>query len=258
MKQTTRTLIATAAAVVLLAAAPTDVRAASEAPHPPARVWPHQGIFGTYDRAALQRGFQVYKEVCASCHSMHLLSYRNLQALGYSPEQVKALAAEYSVTDGPDDDGEMFDRPGRPSDRFVSPFKNEKAARAANGGALPPDLSLIVKARHGNEDYIFGLLTGYAQAPADFHVNEGMHYNKYFAGHQIAMPQPLNEGQVTYADGTTASVEQMSSDVTEFLAWASEPHMEERKGMGIKVVIFMAVFAGVLLAMKRRLWAAAH
>lgn len=257
MKLMTRTLIATATTVMLLAGAPAAVNA-SEGEAPPQRVWPHQGIFGTYDRHALQRGFQVYKEVCSACHSLKLLSYRNLEALGYTPEQVKAVAAEYTVTDGPNDDGEMFERPGRPSDHFVSPFKNDKAARAANNGALPPDMSLLVKARHGNENYIFGILTGYSEPPADVQMNEGMHYNKYFPGHQIAMAQPLSEGQVTYADGTTASVEQMASDVTQFLTWAGEPHMEERKSMGIKVIIFMVVFAGILFGMKRRLWADAH
>ena len=258
MKLLTRTFIATAATALLLSVAPASVHAAGDAPTPPERAWPHQGITGTYDRAALQRGFQVYKEVCAACHSMKLLSYRHLESLGYSPDQVKTIAAEYTVMDGPGDDGEMFERPGRPSDRFVAPFKNDQAARAANGGALPPDLSLIVKARHYGEDYIHGLLTGYEAAPADVQMNEGMHYNKYFAGHQIAMAAPLSEGQVSYADGTEASVEQMSADVTQFLAWASEPHMEARKGMGIKVVLFLLVFSGILLAMKRRLWANVH
>ncbi len=253
----TTALIATAAATLLLAA-PAPVHAAGDAPAPPQRVWSHHGVLGTYDRSALQRGYQVYKEVCAACHSMKLLSYRHLEGLGYSPDQVKTIAAEYTVTDGPGDDGEMFDRPGRPSDRFVSPFKNDNAARSANGGALPVDLSLIVKARHYGEDYIAGLLTGYTDAPADVEMNEGMHYNKYFAGHQIAMAAPLSEGQVTYADGTAASVEQMATDVAQFLAWTSEPHMETRKGMGLKVVIFLAAFAGVLLAVKRRLWAGAH
>ncbi len=258
MKLLTRTFIATAATALLLSAAPAAVQAAGDAPHPPEMHWHHKGVTGTYDRAALQRGFQVYKEVCSACHSMKLLSYRHLEGLGYSPDQVKTIAAEYTVTDGPGDDGEMFDRPGRPSDRFVSPFKNDQAARASNGGALPPDLSLIVKARHGGEDYVHGLLTGYEDAPADVQMNEGMHYNKYFTGHQIAMAPPLSEGQVTFADGTEATVDQMASDVAQFLAWTSEPHMEERKGMGIKVVLFMIVFSGILLAMKRRLWANVH
>ncbi len=215
-------------------------------------------MFGTFDKSALQRGFQVYKEVCASCHSMNLLSYRHLEALGYTPGQVKAIAAEYMITDGPGDDGMMFERAGRPADRFKAPFANDQAARAANGGALPPDFSLIVKARAGGEDYLHALLTGYEAPPAGFEMNEGMHYNKYFPGHQIAMAAPLIDGQVAYADGTEASVDQMASDVSQFLAWASEPHLEERKQMGFKVLLFMAVFAGLLFALKRKVWAGAH
>jgi ubiquinol-cytochrome c reductase cytochrome c1 subunit len=247
-----------AAAVLSLLAFAAPARAASDAPAPPERAWPHHGVFGSYDRGALQRGLQVYKEVCAACHSMHLLSYRNLEAMGYSPEQVKTLAADYTVTDGPGDDGEMFQRPARPSDRFVSPYANEKAARAVNNGAYPPDMSLLVKARAHGEDYVFGILTGYEAAPADVQVMEGMYYNKYFPGHQIAMAPPLVEGQVTFADGTAASVEQMASDVAQFLAWAGEPHMEERKRMGLKVMLFLFVFIGVLAAVKRRIWADAH
>lgn len=255
MKKTPFLLIA-ATLSMMTAAAP--ALAASEAPAPPAREWPHHGITGSYDRAALQRGFQVYKEVCAACHSLKLLSYRHLEALGYSPDQVKAVAAEYMVTDGPNDDGEMFERPGRPADRFVSPYKNEKAARAVNNGAYPPDMSLLVKARAHGEDYIYGLLTGYEAPPADVQLMEGMHWNKYFPGHQIAMAAPLIEGQVSYADGTNASVEQMASDVTQFLAWSAEPHMETRKQMGIKVMLFLFVFIGILAAVKRRIWAKAH
>ncbi|MDP9196902.1 MAG: cytochrome c1 [Pseudomonadota bacterium] len=216
--------------------------------------WPHAGITGTFDRAALQRGFQVYKEVCAACHSMHLLSYRNLTDLGYSEDEIKALATQVQVTDGPDDTGKMFQRPGKPSDRFVSPFANEQEARAANGGALPPDLSLIVKAREHGEDYIHALLTGYDKAPEGHEVPAGQYWNTYFSGHLISMPPPLNEGQVTYADGTQATVEQMSRDVTTFLAWAAEPKMEARKQMGIKVLIFLAVFTGIMYAVKVRLW----
>lgn len=252
------TLIAATAAATLMLATPASVQAAGDAPVPPAREWAHHGVLGSYDPAALQRGYQVFKEVCAACHSMRLLSYRHLEGIGYSPEQVKTIAAEYTVMDGPGDDGEMFERPARPSDRFVAPFKNDNAARAANGGALPPDLSLIVKARHYGEDYIAGLLTGYEAAPADVVMNEGMHYNKYFAGQQIAMAAPLTEGQVSYADGTAATVEQMSADVATFLAWTSEPHMEARKQMGIKVVLFLLIFSGILWAVKRRLWANVH
>lgn len=231
---------------------------ASDGPEIPQQMWHHKGVFGTWDKAAVQRGYQVYKEVCSACHAMKFMSYRNLQALGYSPEQVKTVAAEVTVMDGPNDDGDMFERPGLPSDRFKSPFANEKAARAANNGALPPDLSLITKARHQGEDYVFALLTGYGEAPDDVTMNPGMNYNKYFPGHQIAMAPPLSEGQVSYTDGTANTLEQQARDVAQFLAWAAEPHMEHRKGMGIKVMLFMLVFCGIMLAAKRKIWADVH
>ncbi len=220
--------------------------------------WPHEGAFATYDRAALQRGFQVYKEVCSACHSMKLLSYRNLEGIGFSADEVKAIAAEYTVTDGPNDDGEMFERTALPSDRFKSPFANDQAARAGNNGALPPDLSLIVKARVGHENYVYSVLTGYHEAPAGFHLADGMNYNVAFTGNQIAMPAPLSEDAVTYADGTKASVEQMSKDVVQFLAWAGDPHMESRKETGTKVMIFLFVLAGILYAAKRKMWSKMH
>jgi len=183
------------------------------------------------------------------------LSYRNLADIGLSELEVKATAAEYTVMDGPNDEGEMFERPALPSDRFKAPFLNEQAARASNGGALPPDLSLMVKARHDGANYVYGLLTGYAEPPKDMKLNAGMNYNKYFAGHQIAMPPPLTgEGQVTYADGTKVTVEQMAHDVTTFLTWAAEPKMEARKQMGVKVILFLIVFAGIMYAVKRKLW----
>jgi ubiquinol-cytochrome c reductase cytochrome c1 subunit len=242
------------AAAVLLAAP----AFASEGTEPLHKKWHHQGLFGTYDREAVQRGYQVYKEVCSACHAMKFMSYRNLTALGYSDAQVKAMAAEFTVTDGPNDEGEMFERPARPSDHFRSPFASEKAARAANNGALPPDLSLVVKAREHGEDYIFSLLTGYEEAPAGFDLLPGLNYNKYFAGHQIAMAKPLSDGQVTYSNGTAATTEQAAEDVVQFLAWASEPHMEQRKGMGIKVMLFMFAFCGVMLAAKRKVWSKLH
>jgi ubiquinol-cytochrome c reductase cytochrome c1 subunit len=227
---------------------------AAESITPPEQQWPHKGITGTYDRDALQRGFQVYKEVCSACHAMKYLSYRNLEDLGYSPEQVKAIASEYTITDGPNDDGEMFERPARPSDRFRSPFANDKAARAANGGALPVDLSLIVKSRPYGEDYIYALLTGYETPPEGTELMAGMHWNKYFPGHQIAMAQPITDGQVTYSDGSAASLQQASRDLTQFLAWASEPHMEQRKFTGMKALLFMLVFCGIMYAVKRKVW----
>jgi ubiquinol-cytochrome c reductase cytochrome c1 subunit len=217
--------------------------------------WPHKGVFGVYDKAAVQRGFQVYKEVCSACHALKFLSYRNLEDLGYTPDEVKAVAAQDTVTDGPNDDGEMFERAALPSDRFKSPFKNDKAARAANNGALPPDMSLLVKAREGGEDYIFGVLTGFEDAPAGLEMQPGMTYNKYFPGHQIAMAKPLSDGQVSYSDGTATSLEQEARDVTQFLAWASEPRMEQRKQTGLKVILFLLAFAGIMYGAKKKIWA---
>ena len=224
----------------------------------PKRDWSFQGIFGSYDRASAQRGFQVYQEVCAGCHSLNYIYYRNLMELGYSEAAVKAFAAESEVEDGPNDEGEMFMRPAVPSDRLVKPFPNAQAARASNGGALPPDLTLMVEARIGGPNYLYSLLTGYADPPAGVEVMEGMNYNAYFAGHQIAMAAPLSEDAVEYADGTKATVAQMAEDITVFLAWASEPNMEERKGMGMKVMLFLIVFCGLLIAVKRRVWADVH
>lgn len=234
---------------------------ASESSHaaPPSAGWPHQGMFGTYDRGALQRGFLVFKQVCAACHSLNLVSYRHLTGLGYSEAEIKAIAAEVKVQDGPDDAGNMFERDGRPSDRFKAPFANDNAARAANGGALPPDLSLIIKARHGGEDYLHALLMGYGEAPEGMKIMDGMSYNSAFAGNQIAMPNPLSaDDLVTYSDGTKATREQMARDVTQFLAWASEPHMEDRKRIGIRTIIFLLVMAAVFYAAKRQLWGKLH
>jgi ubiquinol-cytochrome c reductase cytochrome b/c1 subunit len=228
-------------------------------PRTPATPWPQDGIFGTYDRAALQRGFQVYKQVCSTCHSMKLLSYRDLSALGFNENEVKAIAADYTVNDGPNDQGEMFQRPGRPADPFVKPFPNDQAARAANGGALPPDLSLIIKARHGHEDYVYSILTGFGQTPPDDEkIAQGMYYNPYFAGHQIAMPPPLQDNAVTYADGTQATVDQEARDVVQFLTWAGEPKMEVRKQYGARVILFLVVFAAVMYSLKRSIWKKLH
>lgn len=231
---------------------------ASEGVALPKQDWSFYGIFGTYDRAAAQRGYQVYKEVCAACHAMHLVSFRNLQDLGFSEDEVKAIAASYKVTDGPNDAGEMFERAARPSDKFVSPFPNENAARASNNGAYPPDLSLIAKARVGGPDYLYALLTGYEKAPADVQLLDGQHYNKYFAGHKIAMPQPLNDGQVTFADGTQASISNMAHDVAVFLNWTAEPELERRHRLGVQVILFLIVATGFFYAAKRRVWADLH
>lgn len=202
--------------------------------------WSFNGAFGTFDRAALQRGYQVYKEVCASCHSMKYLSYRNLQDIGFSEAEVKALAAQYEVP-ALDEVGDPTTEKAKPSDRFHSPFPNELAARAANGGALPPDLSLMGKARVGGPDYTHALLTGYHQPPAGFVLPEGKEYNAVFPGNAIGMPKPLSDDQVTYADGTKATVEQMSRDVSTFLMWAAEPKLEERKRAGVKVMGFLGL-----------------
>lgn len=254
-----KSLIAATATVAVLALGGTQpANAAGEAVALPKQDWSFNGIFGTFDRAAAQRGLQVYREVCATCHSLDYIAFRNLTDLGYSEDEVKAIAAEYEVQDGPNDEGEMFARPGTPADRFPAPFANEKAARASNGGAYPPDLSLIVDARAGFEDYVYGVLVGYEEAPAGVTMMAGMNYNKYFPGHQIAMAQPLYEDGVTYADGTKASIEQMAKDVTTFLAWASEPNMEGRKQTGIAVILFLIVLSGLFYASKRKIWADVH
>ncbi|MBC8790584.1 MAG: cytochrome c1 [Tagaea sp. CACIAM 22H2] len=228
---------------------------AAEAPKPPAQKWAHTGFFGTFDRAELQRGFQVYKEVCAACHAMHQIRYRNLAGIGLSEAEIAAIAKEYEVTDGPNDEGEMFQRPARASDRFKSPFPNQQAARAANGGAYPPDLSLIAKNRVGGENYVYALLTGYKETPpAGVTLMDGMYYNDWFAGHQIGMAPPLSDDRVTYADGTKATLAQQARDVSVFLAWAASPHLEARNSLGVKVMIFLIILAGLLYATKRKVW----
>jgi ubiquinol-cytochrome c reductase cytochrome c1 subunit len=249
-------LVLAAALTLALAGA---ARAQEEAPKPPHQQWSFDGAFGTYDQAALQRGFQVYKEVCSACHPVKHLYYRDLSEIGYSEDQVKGIAGQVQVTDGPNDQGEMFQRPGRPSDKIAEPFANDNAARAANNGALPPDLSLIVKARDGGADYVYAILTGFKDAPAGVKMNPGMNYNEYFPGHQIAMPPPLTtDGQLTYADGTKATIPQMAHDVTTFLAWAAEPNLNERHKMGAKVILFLVIAAGLFYAAKRKIWAALH
>ena len=205
----------------------------------------------------MQRGYQVYTEVCASCHSMKLVSYRNLGEPGgpeFSVEQVKAIAANFEVEDGPNSDGEMFTRPGRPSDKFVSPYPNVQAATAANGGAYPPDMSVLVKARKGGSDYIYSVLMGYEDPPAGFELEEGVYYNKYMDGQKIKMSNPLSEGIVTYADGTQTTQAQMAKDVTTFLTWTAEPHLETRHKMGVKVIIFLTIFTLLVYLSMRRIW----
>jgi ubiquinol-cytochrome c reductase cytochrome c1 subunit len=246
-----------AAAALLALAVPA---LAQEAPTPPLPHpgWSFSGIFGTFDRAALQRGFQIYSEVCSNCHSMNLLRYRDLAALGYGEDEIKAIAAQKEVTAGPNDAGEMFQRPAQPADNFVPPFPNDQANRAAHNGALPPDLSLITKNRAGGADYCYAILTGFENAPADFKLPDGMNYNAYFSGHQIAMPQPLSDKSVTYADGTPATLPQEAHDVCTFHTWAGEPTMEARKETGLKVMLFLLVMAFVLYGAKRKIWADLH
>ena len=252
-----RLAVAIAAFGLILALAPAAV-AQEESPTPPAQNWSFAGMFGTYDRASLQRGYQVYAEVCSNCHSMKQLSYRNLEQIGLTVDQVRAIASNIQVPGGTDSSGQPVMRPALPSDTFRSPFANDAAARAANNGALPPDQSVLEKAREGGADYIDAILTGYGEAPADMHMAAGMYYNRYFPGHQIAMPPPLSDGRVTYADGTTASVEQMARDVTTFLTWASHPNLEERKRMGVKVVLFLIFMTALAYAVKRKVWASVH
>ncbi|NQZ14664.1 MAG: cytochrome c1 [Alphaproteobacteria bacterium] len=236
----------------------TPAYAAGDAPVPPHQDWSFNGYNGTFDKGSLQRGYQVYKQVCSACHGMKRISFRNLAALGYSEEEVKALAAEYTVMDGPNDEGEMFERPARPSDAFPSPYPNDETARYANNGALPPDLSLIVKARPHGADYIYGLLTGYEEHHGEEELPAGQYWNKYMAGHKIAMAPPLSDDMVPYEDETVTTTEQYSKDVTSFLAWAAEPELEERKRIGVKVILFLIAFAGVMLAVKRKIWASMH
>jgi len=216
--------------------------------------WPFEGIFGYFDKQSIQRGFQVYKEVCQVCHSLKYLHYEDLGNVGFSSEEIKAIADSYQVQDSPNDEGKMFERPGRPSDLFVSPFPNEKAARAANNGSDPPDLSLIIKARKDGANYVYSLLTGYTNAPEGFHMNDGLYYNPYFAGRQIAMPPPMTSGQVQYGDGTDSSLEQMSEDVVNFLQWAAEPEMQARKVLGLKVLLYLVIFTVLFYLVKKKIW----
>jgi len=236
----------------------TNLYAAGDATKPLKVDWSFNGFFGTFDRAQLQRGFQVYKEVCASCHSMKHLSYRNLGEKGgpeFSDAEVKAIAAGYQVKDGPNEDGEMFDRAGLPKDKFKSPYPNEKAARAVNGGAYPPDMSVLVKARAGGPNYIYSILLGYDEnPPVDLKIEEGVYYNKFMAGKKIRMAKPLNDGSVEYSDGTKATVSQMAQDVTAFMTWAAEPHLEKRKQIGFKTILYLLIFSILVFFSMKKIW----
>jgi ubiquinol-cytochrome c reductase cytochrome c1 subunit len=254
---------------------------AAEPTHFPIRApketnWSFAGPFGTYDKAQLQRGLKVYREVCSACHSMNLVPFRELEGLGYSDAQLRTLAAEYTIQDGPNDAGDMFERPGLPSDHFPAPFANVQAAAASNNGAAPPDFSLIAKARgvtrgfpqfvfdiftqyaEGGPDYIHSLLTGYdEQPPAGMEIAEGTHYNPYFInGKSLAMAPPLSDDQVTYDDGSPQTVDQYATDVAAFLMYVAEPHLEARKQTGFSVMIFLVLFGGLVYLTKRKVWAA--
>jgi ubiquinol-cytochrome c reductase cytochrome b/c1 subunit len=251
----------------------------ADAPAPPRQQWSFSGPFGIYDQAQLQRGFQVYKEVCSTCHSLKLIAFRNLADPGgpdFSEAQAATIAAGYQITDGPNDQGQMFQRPGRVADYFPPPFANDNAARAALGGGLPPDMSVLAKARsyeagfpwfivdafrmyqEDGPDYIHAILIGYAKAPAGFTLPPGGQYNKYFPGHAIAMPSPLSDGQVEYTDGTPATVDQYARDISAFLMWAAEPTLDARKRLGFQVMIFLIVLTGLLYFTKKRVWHAVH
>jgi len=219
--------------------------------------WSFKGFTGKFDRASLQRGYQIYTEVCASCHSMKLLSYRNLAEEGgpeFSEDQVKAIASNFEVTDGPNNDGEMFTRPAKPSDNFVKPYQNVQEATVSNGGAYPPDMSVLVKARSSGADYIYSLLLGYDDPPSNIQLDDGVYYNTYMSGNKIMMPNPLSEDLIEYNDGTKATNEQMAKDVVTFLAWAAEPHLEARHRIGFKAIIYLIILTLLAYFSMKRLW----
>ena len=219
--------------------------------------WSFKGIFGTFDRASLQRGYQVYQEVCSGCHSVQYLSYRNLSEKGgpeFSIEEAKAIAAQFEVEDGPNSDGEMFTRPGRLSDNFVKPYSNVEASKAANDGAYPPDMSVLAKARKGGADYIYSLLLGYEEPPEGFEIEEGVYYNKYMSGNKIKMTAPLSDGLVKYSDGTESTTAQMAKDITTFLVWTAEPHLESQHRMGFKVIIYLIILLTLVYMSKQKVW----
>ena len=219
--------------------------------------WTFKGLLGKFDRASLQRGYQVYTEVCAACHSMKYISYRNLMEKGgpeFSEAQVKAIAASFEVTDGPNADGEMFSRPARLSDKFPMPYPNEKAAQAANGGAYPPDMSVLAKARKGGVDYLYSVLLGYEDPPADVTLDEGVYYNKFMYGNKIKMPKVLEDDLIEYSDGTPVTEEQMAKDVVTFLMWSAEPHLETRHKMGFRAIIYLIILTVLVYFSMKKIW----
>ncbi|XP_040208107.1 cytochrome c1, heme protein, mitochondrial [Rana temporaria] len=231
-----------------------SVKASDLELHAPSYPWSHGGFLSSLDHASVRRGYQVYKQVCAACHSMDYLAFRNLVGVSHTEAEAKALAEEFEILDGPDDNGEMFTRPGKLSDHFPKPYLNPEAARAANNGALPPDLSYIANARHGGEDYIFSLLTGYCDPPAGVTMREGLYFNPYFLGQAIGMAPPIYNEVLEYDDGTPASMSQVAKDVCTFLRWASEPEHDDRKRMGMKIVMMTTFIAAVIYYMKRHRW----
>lgn len=227
---------------------------ASDGLHAPKYPWNHRYPWQAFDHASIRRGYQVYKEVCATCHSLDRISFRNLVDVAYTEDEMKEIAAEFEIEDGPNSDGDMFTRPRKLMDKMPAPYKNEEEGKKANG-AYPPDLSLVVKARHGGEDYIFSLLTGYCDPPEGYKLPEGLNYNPYFPGGAISMPNPLAGADIVeYEDGTEASVSQMARDVTTFLSWAAEPKQDERKKMGIKAIIVLLSVSVPVLFWKRKVW----
>ncbi|XP_038124926.1 cytochrome c1, heme protein, mitochondrial [Cyprinodon tularosa] len=231
-----------------------SVKASELELHPPNYPWSHSGPLSSLDHASIRRGYQVYKQVCSACHSMEYLAFRNLVGVSHTEDEVKAIAEEVEVVDGPDENGEMFTRPGKLSDYFPKPYPNPEAARVANNGALPPDLSYIVNARHGGEDYIFSLLTGYCDPPAGVSVREGLYYNPYFPGQAIGMAPPIYNEVLEYEDGTPATMSQVAKDVCTFLRWAAEPEHDQRKRMGLKLLMGAAILVPLLYYMKRHRW----
>ncbi|XP_029525054.1 cytochrome c1, heme protein, mitochondrial-like [Oncorhynchus nerka] len=231
-----------------------SVKASDLELHPPNYPWTHSGMLSALDHGSIRRGYQVYKQVCSACHSMEYLAFRNLVGVSHTEAEVKVLAEEIEVVDGPDESGEMFTRPGKLSDYFPKPYSNPEAARAANGGALPPDLSYIVNARHGGEDYVFSLLTGYCEPPAGVEVREGLYYNPYFPGQAIGMAPPIYNEVLEFEDGTPATMSQVAKDVCTFLRWAAEPEHDQRKRMGLKLLMGSAILVPLVYYMKRHRW----
>ncbi|MBK47770.1 MAG: cytochrome c1 [Pelagibacteraceae bacterium] len=215
--------------------------------------WSFQGIFGRFDNSTLQRGLQVYQEVCSACHGVKRLRFRELTNLGFTKEQIVNYAKTFEILDGPNELGEMFIRPGEPTDTFVSPYKNKEEAIAING-AYPPDLSLLTKAMKNGPDYIYSLLVGYEDPPNDFELPDGLYYNPYHDGSVIAIPQPLYDEAIEYIDGTNASIHQLSYDIVNFLSWAAEPELQKRKALGLKVLIFLIVLTALLYVTMKEIW----